>query len=444
LGAQSILILGGNLRLLPLTGVTLPFISYGGSSLIVSFAALLALLQLSSQPASGEGVPAAAKMAPVLLTPVSLALFGGLAAAALLTGWWAVYRADALNARLDNPRRAINERYVRRGSLLDRHDWPLVESTGQPGSLSRQVLYPALSPLVGYSSPRFGLAGLEAGMDDYLRGLAPANPETLVWFNQFVYGHPPPGLDVRLTLDLNLQKAADQAMQGLTGGLALLNAASGEILALASHPGYDANQLEQDWERLTADDNGRLVNRAVQGRYPIGMLLQGLGISPDAGTAQRLGLNDALELALPLGLVAPAAPGDSDSRAAQTSPLQAALAAAALSNQGLRPAPYLVIAAYSPVESSWKLLPAPTEAVASLPAGEARQTAASLAVPGLPFWQAVFATPQPDGGQVVWYLAGTLPNWQGAPLGLALALEGGTPAQALAVGQAVMRAALEP
>ena len=48
IGIQTILIVGGNLRLLPLTGVTLPFVSYGGSSLLTSFVALLLLLLISN------------------------------------------------------------------------------------------------------------------------------------------------------------------------------------------------------------------------------------------------------------------------------------------------------------------------------------------------------------------------------------------------------------
>jgi len=49
---QTILITGGNLRVLPLTGVTLPFMSYGGSSLIVSFMMIGLLLRLSSMKAA--------------------------------------------------------------------------------------------------------------------------------------------------------------------------------------------------------------------------------------------------------------------------------------------------------------------------------------------------------------------------------------------------------
>jgi cell division protein FtsW len=48
LGVQSLLIMAGILKLIPLTGVTLPFFSYGGSSLLMSFVSVGLLLRLSS------------------------------------------------------------------------------------------------------------------------------------------------------------------------------------------------------------------------------------------------------------------------------------------------------------------------------------------------------------------------------------------------------------
>lgn len=54
---QTLVIVAGNMALLPLTGITLPFISYGGSSLLMNFVMLALLLRLSEQqPAAVEDI----------------------------------------------------------------------------------------------------------------------------------------------------------------------------------------------------------------------------------------------------------------------------------------------------------------------------------------------------------------------------------------------------
>jgi peptidoglycan glycosyltransferase len=79
---------------------------------------------------------------------------------------------------------------------------------------------------------------------------------------------------VRLTLDLNIQRTAVEAMREHRGAVVVLGVPGGEVLALASQPTYNPNTLDDDWETLKSDPNNPFFNRAVQGNYQPGGTLQ--------------------------------------------------------------------------------------------------------------------------------------------------------------------------
>ena len=261
------MIIGGNLRLLPLTGVTLPFVSYGGSSLLTSFLSLLFLVLISNQP-SGKPLRQY-RTAPYLR--MGIFLTAGLAAVALVAGWWGVYRGPDLLTRTDNARRSIADRYVRRGSLLDRSNRELVRQRGSWKALTEGALPRSGSDPRLYASCLWAVR-LEASLDPYLRGTQ-GNPGLRIWWDHLLYGQPPPGLDIRLSLHLDLQQKADALLGSHAGGLVLLDARSGEILAMASHPTFDPNRLDENWTELVADPQAPLFNRVTQGLYPSGAIL---------------------------------------------------------------------------------------------------------------------------------------------------------------------------
>ncbi len=84
----------------------------------------------------------------------------------------------------------------------------------------------------------------------------------------------PHGLDVRLSLDLNLQSPADSLLKGHRGAAVLLNAQSGEIFVMASHPTFNPADLNELGTQLNKDPEKPLINRVAQGLYPLGTLIQ--------------------------------------------------------------------------------------------------------------------------------------------------------------------------
>jgi cell division protein FtsW (lipid II flippase) len=441
LSAQSILIIGGNIRLLPLTGVTLPFVSYGGSSLLTSFLALLLLLFISSQP---EEEPAPLpKPLPYLILSGLIGL--GLVALAATNGWWTIWRGPDLLERTDNARRSISDRFIKRGSLLDRHETPINLTEGEPGDYLRAYLYPALAPVTGYTNPNYGQSGLEASLDLYLRGLQ-GNPASNIWWDHIVYGQPPPGLNVRLSLDLELQRRADELLGDHPGAIVLINAATGEILAMASHPTFDPNELDTQAPTLLQNPGSPLLDRAAQGQYPPGDALQpfflaaGYEIPPSQSIAEAwynaLGFFLTPELRLPVA--AASTPGS----ALRVSPLQMALAAATLSSDGVRPAPRLAMAVDTPTQG-WVILPTISEPMMVFASASAAETAQALMVNGQPFWQ-WNATVTQANQTFSWSLGGTLPDWQGTPLAVVILLEENDPNRAGAIGQTLLESATHP
>src|SRR3990167_4152201 len=89
---------------------------------------------------------------------------------ALVAGYWGFLRRDELVGRADNARRILAERRARRGTIYDRHAAVLAESRGEPGNFERAYPYPDLAPVLGYVSPLYGSAGIEATADGVLHG----------------------------------------------------------------------------------------------------------------------------------------------------------------------------------------------------------------------------------------------------------------------------------
>jgi peptidoglycan glycosyltransferase len=176
---------------------------------------------------------------------------------------------------------------ITRGAILDRNGVVLAVTQG-----GRRIYpFPDLGQVVGFQSRLYGATGVEASYDTYLSG-AGTVPAGALLQARLLGTAPPQGqaADLRLTLDSQLQRVAQAALGERPGAVALIDPQTGAILALASYPRFDPNQLvlpdrasqadvdaaQAAYQALAARQDSPLLNRAAQGRYPPGSVIKTL------------------------------------------------------------------------------------------------------------------------------------------------------------------------
>ena len=124
-----------------------------------------------------------------------------------------------------------------------------------------------------------GKYALEKAYDRYLRGKdggrqveVDARGREL---NVLGATEPTPGANLRLTLDIRLQKALELELWDKRGAGVLMNVETGEILAMVSRPAFDPNEFSmrltsERWSEIVRDPGHPMQSRATQGMYPPG------------------------------------------------------------------------------------------------------------------------------------------------------------------------------
>jgi penicillin-binding protein 2 len=137
-----------------------------------------------------------------------------------------------------------------------------------------------------YRLPGFkvGRQGVERRFEDTLRGQAGTRRVEVNAVGREIRELPPrqeatKGEDLKLTLDMRLQKFALEQLGEEAAGSVAIDIKTGEVLALASTPTYDPNEFtagisQENWDGLLNDPRKPLMNKCLTGQYPPGSTIK--------------------------------------------------------------------------------------------------------------------------------------------------------------------------
>jgi penicillin-binding protein A len=185
-------------------------------------------------------------------------------------GWWQVVAAGSLENQRGNPYVAEKERRIDRGQIVSADGQILARSvlTKVRGQKVYRRVYPKgeLAPhVVGYATTQLGSTGIEAQFNRYLAGSYGAEP-LLRRLNLA----DKKGASVHLTLDTRVQAVANQALAGRAGAVVAMDPRSGAILAMASGPTFNLNDVATDFAGIRNRSGAPLLSRPTQSRQPPG------------------------------------------------------------------------------------------------------------------------------------------------------------------------------
>jgi penicillin-binding protein 2 len=172
---------------------------------------------------------------------------------------------------------------------------------GYVGEVSEDMLN---DPRYAYYEPGdvVGRSGVEASYDGILRGEDGSEDVVVDSHGREVgrLGTEPakPGQSLRLTIDLDVQRAAENALGDRNGAMIAIDPHTGEVLAMVSRPIFDPNQFavkisRDDWNKYLTDPEHPLMNKAIQAQlapgstFKIIMSLAGL----EEGVAQDMNVH---------------------------------------------------------------------------------------------------------------------------------------------------------
>ena len=287
LGIQTLVSVCGNLGLLPLSGITLPLVSYGRSSLVSSFFQLGMMLSLTAraEPSmfiikseSSEGGFVRATHRSLLFFIISLGLIPMIrlvytqAIGADKIAGYDLYTKDKdkIKRPHDNPRYALMAAKIKMGRILDRNG----EVIASGGLNTRN--YPTkklLGTRVGYLNEAIG--GPQGWEKEYrlsLHGFSDMGQFIRLWRMKDLPGfHLPESTDVTMAIDMRLQRVAAEALGERSGAVVLVDVATGGIRAAATYPNYDPNTLTPaTLAILRKRTDAPMLDRARWGRYAPG------------------------------------------------------------------------------------------------------------------------------------------------------------------------------